>query len=68
VTPEEVTGLAAGDRVYWWFDTGALGAQQVAATVVRVNRATVTVRNGFGELVRVRHAALAGRVDWEEPS
>lgn len=66
MTPEQAATLTPGERVYWWFDTGAcFGARQVPATVVRVNRLTVTVRNSYGEQVRVRHAVLR-RVDWDE--
>lgn len=50
-----------GDRAWRWFDAGAAsGAGQVVFTVVRVNRTTVTVRNGFDELVRIPRDDLEG--------
>lgn len=55
-----------GDRVYWWFDTGAMGPKQVAVTVVRVNRKTITVLNNWDEHVRIPQAMIEGLVDWDE--
>lgn len=64
-SPDKCAAYEPGDRVWWWFDTGAMGARQVVMPVVRVNRLTVTLRNGYGELVRVRPEVIEGVVDWE---
>ena len=39
----EAQALKPGDRIYKWWDSGAMGAQQMSMRVVRVNRTTVTV-------------------------
>lgn len=60
----DVSTLKPGDRVWWWWETN-LSPAQVAVTVVRVNRKTVTVLNGWNEQIRVRHEVIEGLVDWE---
>lgn len=52
-----------GDRVYRWWDSGALGMQQQPPTVVRVNRVTVTVRTDRGSTFRLPVADVVGRYD-----
>lgn len=66
---EEVAALRPGDRVYWWFDTGAGktgGPVQVSFTVVKVCPRTVRVRNIWDEEFYVQHHKIDGIVDWED--
>ena len=51
-------GLTAGDRVYRYWDSGAMGAAQQNLTVVRVNRRTVTVSFDDGSTARIDPADL----------
>ncbi len=57
----DVTTLSRGDRVYRWWDTGAMGCDMQVLTVVRVNRMTVTVRTSQGSQFRLRHADVVDR-------
>lgn len=60
------TDLKRGDRIYRWWDSGALGADQQALTVVRVNKVTVTVATDQGNRFRLAPADIVGFVDWED--
>lgn len=59
-----VTELRHGDRVYRYWDSGALGVECQPLTVVRVNRLTVTVRTDQGGQFRLPHGDVVGR--WTE--
>lgn len=37
--------VSPGGNFYKWWDSGAMGVSQMVVTVVRVNRATVTVKS-----------------------
>jgi hypothetical protein len=63
MSDEEIETLAPGERVYSYWDTGALGASAMIMTVVRVNRLTVTV-DYRGQRVRCPRSSLVGR--WTE--
>jgi hypothetical protein len=56
--------LRPGLRVFFWWDTGAMGPTQIICEVVRVNRVTVDVRNRYGEIQRARIESIAGI--WED--
>lgn len=56
--------LKPGDRVYWWWDTG-IHAEQVTATVIRVNRESVTVKPDYGDKP-IRVTFLLRLIDWPE--
>lgn len=61
-----MTAYEPGDRVYRWWDSGAFGSYPQPLTVVRVNRATVTVDTDDGGRFRIRPDLIAGRVHWDE--
>jgi len=56
------TDYAPGDRIYRWWDSGAMGAELQALTVVRSNRLTVTVDTDHGGRFRLPFAEIAGRL------
>lgn len=55
-----------GDRVYRWWDTGALGVSLQPLTVVRVNRKTITVRTDEGTVGRLRPEDIQGHYTEED--
>lgn len=55
-----------GERVYRWWDSGALGSEQQELLVCRVNRITYTVQTKQGSVFRVPHSEIVGLVDWED--
>jgi len=63
------TAYEPGDRIFRWVWTGGdrhgletVGMQPL--TVIRVNRATVTVKTDQGSTFRLPHSEVGGR--WEE--
>lgn len=40
---EWISRVKPGDRVWAWWDTGAMGSDQMIRTVIRVNRKTLTI-------------------------
>lgn len=59
---------SAGDRVYRWWDSGALGVSLQPLTVVRANRKTYTVRTDQGSVFRLPHADVVGRYEDDDES
>jgi len=58
--------FSKGERVYIWWDTGALGAEQWCGTVIRVNRVTVTVQMDHREKPQRVNPEELHLVDWDE--
>lgn len=54
------TTYKAGDRVYRYWDSGAMGAEMQPLTVVRVNRVTVTVRTDQDSTFRINPGDIVG--------
>lgn len=55
-----------GDRVYRWVWAGGSDADLQTLTVVRVNRATITVDTDAGNRLRIPPDDIVDRVDWDE--
>lgn len=55
----DASQLKSNDRVYRWWDAGSTVDLQ-PLTIVRVNRATVTVRTDQGNVFRMSPDGLAG--------
>lgn len=54
--------VAVGDVLWYWFDTGAMGASMVFVKVIRVNRVTFTVENEWGDRWRSEPHKFDGKV------
>lgn len=52
IGPKEDHPVTKGDDVIYWHDTGAFGMEAVHATVLRLNRRTVTIRDEDGRTLR----------------
>jgi hypothetical protein len=59
-----VAEVAPGDKVWTWWDTGAMGPDQMVATVIRVNKKTLTIEDQHGDVQRVPFSAFVGI--WKE--
>ena len=61
-----------GDRVFYWWETGAFGPTQVTGTVVKLNRVTITVqwdnRQAPQRVPRYLLSRSIYPVNWPEPS
>ena len=59
------SAVAVGQRVWFWWDSGACGVAQCVCEVVRVHRKTIDVRMPSGD-VRRAYADMFRPVDWVE--